>query len=373
MFCFKPEEFAVEEITQDGVLLELDKQFALGDPEDAALERDYFTRFVLQKKEWNTLQALRALAERLYIKPKRFDFAGTKDRNAVTTQLCSVFALPPERLLSVRVKDLKINGAWKARGKVRLGDLSGNRFTITLTKKNCGIEPKAEKITAKLRENDFLIPNFFGSQRFGSVRENTARVGEFLVRKDFEGVVRNYLCFIDEKENEEAKEARRRLANENDFSKALDYFPQHLKYERSMLSHLALHPKDFVGAFQKLPRSLQLMFVHAFQSELFNELLEKRLAEGAKAGGAREADEGNVIGSESVLNDDERALLEKHGIAQKDFVFDKAMAWLSTKGSWRAFFVSLNNFKIMQREPLVLRFELPKGSYATVALDFLLR
>ena len=83
-YSFAAEEFVVEEITADGVVLERDKPAGYGSKEDAALERDYFSRFILQKRNWNTMQAIAEIARRLHAHPKRFDFAGTKDRNAVT-------------------------------------------------------------------------------------------------------------------------------------------------------------------------------------------------------------------------------------------------------------------------------------------------
>ena len=264
-FSFAPEEFIVEEIGLNGTIFEVDEAFDEGKKEDQTLEKDYFTHFVLQKQSWNTAQALGALARFLYIKPSRFNFAGTKDRNALTTQLCSAFALPPEKLLNSngRVRDLQINGAWKARGKVKLGDLNGNRFTITLTKENWGgIPPITSRIKVKAYSTKFLFPNFFGPQRFGTLRKNTAEVGRLVLREEFEQAVFNYLTFSEGEKDEESVQARKRLAEEKDFAKALGYFPRHLKYERILLEHLSKTPRDFVGALQNLPRPLLLMFIH---------------------------------------------------------------------------------------------------------------
>ncbi|HIH19969.1 TPA: tRNA pseudouridine(13) synthase TruD [Candidatus Micrarchaeota archaeon] len=371
-FSFKPEEFLVEEIGADGTLFELDKAFALGKGEDQALERDYFTHFVLQKREWNTAQALGALARFLHIKHLRFNFAGTKDRNALTTQLCSVFALPPDRLEQAkgRVKDVQINGSWKARGKVKLGDLQGNRFTITPTAENCaGLMPIASRVLVKAHSAKFLFPNFFGLQRFGSIRHNTAEVGRHILREEFEAAVMNYLAFSEGERDEESVAARKRLAEEKDFAKAGEYFPRHLKYERMLLEHLAQNPKDFVGALGKFPRSLLLMFIHAFQSKLFNLFLEERLRKD-KLWLLEE--KGKLIGSDSVLTEEEIALLDTEGIPQDSFKI-KQMPFLSSKGSERPFFAELKEFQVLNENPLTLRFSLDAGCYATVALSWLLK
>ncbi len=387
-FDFSPEEFIVEEIAQNGVVLEVGKQFSASDFEalrtaksDAAtLEQNaglhrgqWFSWFVLEKREWNTSQALGSIGSRMGVSKKRFDCAGNKDRNAITVQLCSAFAIEPARILGVRVKDVKINGVFLASSKVRLGDLQGNRFTITLTERNCGKTPDASAIGEKARSSDFLFPNFFGSQRFGSLRSNTAQVGELLLKNDLEGAVMNYLCFTGGEEADSEREtgatdARKKLFEERDFEKALSYFPKHLKFERELLAHLAKHPKDFAGALRMFPRHVLLLFVHAFQSQLFNEELQARIAEGVVP---QEGILGKIIGYDSELDAGEKALLDLRGISVGDFKV-RCFPEVSCKGTMRPLFAKMGGFEVLQKEPLVLRFSLGAGSYATVALEFLL-
>lgn len=365
MFSFKPDEFVVEEITPDGTVLEIGKQFNLGAAEDQALERDYFARFVLQKRGWNTAQALAALAWALHVKPSRFDSAGTKDRQAVTTQQCSAFAVQPERLLALQVKDLQINGAWKAREKVRLGDLKGNRFTITLTKENCGAEPDASTIRRNAAEHDCLFKNYFGYQRFGANRENTADVGLHLLRGELKEACLNYLAFQGGERAEDARHARERLAKEGDYEAALDYFPRWLKYERLLLEQLAVNPADYAGALRRLPRNILLLFVHAFQARLFNERLR------AYEGQWDESAEGNLVGTDSQLTPEEQSLLEGYSLTVQSFAL-ASMPELSCKGNKRKLFARLRGFEVVSESPVTLRFSLDSGCYATTALQFLL-
>ncbi|MEM0475777.1 MAG: tRNA pseudouridine(13) synthase TruD [Candidatus Norongarragalinales archaeon] len=410
-FAFAPEEFVVEEITRGGVVLEIDTPVNLGAPQDQTLTRDYFTRFVLQKKNWNSMQALSEIARRLHALPKRFDFAGTKDRAALSTQLCSAFAIPPERLLALKIKDVKILGAWKSKNKVKLGELAGNRFTVTLTPKNCGkpkTTPNAKRIAAKAKKMRFVFPNYFGSQRFGSMRGNAAAVGYALLKKDFEAAVNNYLCFTAKGERDDAtRAARARLAKEKNYAAALDYFPRFLKYERLMLEHLAKSPRDFAGAFSRLPRHLQLLFIHAVQSEIFNEEVEARV-KNKKLFTPQESDfyclrdslgfplvnEANLVedaekvkalvdageaflvselvGANSKPSAAQAKLLKKKKISVSDFKFS-TLPWLSTRGGRRALFAPLLHFEIASEKPVRVRFSLPSGSYATIAVQELLK
>jgi len=405
LFEFKPEEFVVEEILEDGTVLEVGKQFSRDDAPGK------FCHFVLQKRGWNTAQALDAIAGCLHISRKRLDCAGTKDRNAITVQLCSAFAVPPQRLLSLKVKDISINGAWNAGDKVRMGSLLGNRFTITLNFENCGEWPDAAKMEERAQKSGYAFPNYFGDQRFGSLRRNTHEVGKLLLQGKMEDAAMNFLAFTDDREEGAGREARKRLAEEKDFSKALTYFPNYLKYERTMIAHLSVYPKDFVGALRKLPRTTLLMFVHAYQSHLFNEMLRKRVAEGPletrKGDLWCEADEhgfpvlwgedavkqvkskaeaaklqkqvdkqkaflaANIIGSESKINAEEKAFLKEQGMSQENFVV-KSVPEVSSKGSFRSLLAPLKDFKMLEESPVKIRFALQSGAYATEAVKHLL-
>ncbi|MBI5635991.1 tRNA pseudouridine(13) synthase TruD [Candidatus Micrarchaeota archaeon] len=369
---FSPSEFIVEEVTPSGALLEAGKQLDLGKAGDQGLEKDFFSHFVLEKTNWNSSQAVKEIARRLRINAKRFNFAGTKDRSARTTQLVSAFAVKPEDLLKVRLKDVSINGAWKARGKIKLGELSGNRFTIILTNENMGKPVSRQLVEQNYSRLNGLVPNFFGSQRFGSLRANSHVVGKFLLQKKFLDAAQNFLCATDEGEGSGGFEARTKLAGiwgqENCFKLALDFFPQHLKYERTVLGHLSQFPTDYIGALRKLPRVLQLMFVHAYQSFLFNQVLLKKIGESD----FNEGEEANLVGYESAPTALEEELLSADGLSKDDFLL-KSLPELSSKGSRRKLFVKLNGFQILQDEPLTIRFSLPPGAYATVAVEELVK
>jgi tRNA pseudouridine13 synthase len=57
-----------------------------------------------------------------------------------------------------------------------------------------------------------------------------------------------------------------------------------------MLRHLADRPDDFVGAFRELPFKLQMLFVQAYQSYLFNRFFSERLASGFSLNSAEVGD-----------------------------------------------------------------------------------
>jgi tRNA pseudouridine13 synthase len=84
--------------------------------------------------------------------------------------------------------------------------------------------------------------------------------------------------FLDEPDD--VKAVRQSVAETYDFKEALKRMPVRLRYERAMLNHLAKYPNDFDGALGVLSTNLQKLFVHAFQSYLFNRMLSSRLERG---------------------------------------------------------------------------------------------
>ncbi|NYZ77607.1 tRNA pseudouridine(13) synthase TruD [Candidatus Micrarchaeota archaeon] len=369
----EPEDFIVEEIGTDGIAFGI----------DGRVERDGeagdYAHFILQKRDWTTEGAIRRVAKELRISPRRFNYAGNKDKIAVSTQLVSAFKVEPGKLLSLDLKDIRIDGAWAAADKVRLGGLLGNRFTIKVKDAEDG--GTVARVYAELNGK---FPNYFGEQRFGTSRKNTHIVGEWLLRGRADKAVLTYLCDSEGEINEDAKLARGHLADSMDFPAALKEFPAFLKLERSMLAHLAKIPNDYAGALRRLPRATLLMFIHAFQSYIFNRLLSGRIAEGElhmEDGeyfcgenpygfpdiSKRDAHGwlvGKLIGYESELNEPEKALIEELDIRKNDFKI-RAFPELSSKGNFRTLLAPLKDFSF---EKDTFRFSLPAGSYATVAL-----
>lgn len=365
-------DFSVEEILPDGTILELNKPIKQPDTGTK------FLCFVLQKEGWSTLDAVRKIASKFHISPERINYAGIKDKQATTTQLLSVHGIKNKDLQDLKINGIKILGSWYSNKKIGLGSLMGNRFRIAVKGK---INKKI--VNEIINELDYKFPNYFGLQRFGVLRSNTHLIGKKLVQNDLRGVVETYLMDYEKETNNYAKQARKQLCEDNDYKKALRYFPKHLKFERTMLFQLAEHPQDFKNALSKLPKRLLLLFVHAFQAHLFNIMLSERIAEGRlkleegeyycreKFGFPDLKDKskkgwivGKIIGYETKLNKREKEILERSGIKKQDFKI-KEFPQISSKGAYRTLLAPIKNFTYMKN---TFEFSLPAGSYATSAL-----
>jgi tRNA pseudouridine13 synthase len=370
-----PQDFLVEEIAPDGAIYELGRQYSR--PGEAGP----YVHFILQKKNWTTASAISEISRNIGVQQRNFNTAGMKDKVSISTQLCSVSGTTKGRLESLSIRDIWINGAWEAAGRVRMGQLLGNRFTIRV--REVSAEDADARSDAILAELSGRFPNYFGGQRFGSGRKNTHLVGEKLLRGELEDALIMFLCDSANERNEQVSKARKELADTRDFERALQSFPRHLRLERSIIAYLAKNPDGYANAFRRLPRNILLLFIHAFQSHLFNRMLSDRIGEG---GAELEQGEyfcgetlgfpdtkkteaegwicGKLIGYGTALNGREEELLESCGLA-KDAFRMKALPEIASKGSFRTLFAPLRDFGFKED---TFRFSLPSGSYATVAM-----
>ncbi len=236
----------------------------------------------LTKENWETHHLIRDLSRQLGISEERIGIAGTKDKRAVTTQLMSIRGVSEERVSHVDLPRVRLEPVGRANKDIGLGDLRGNDFDITVR----NISLPHDECEARLKAVDAGIakaggvPNFFGYQRFGIVRPITHLVGKKLLKGDVEGAAMDYIARSFPGESEENRRARDLIMETRDFKEGIKLYPLNLRYERTMMHHLIEHPDDYAGAFRSLSPKLLKLFVHAYQSYLFNKLLSRRLLDG---------------------------------------------------------------------------------------------
>lgn len=256
---YQPEDFRVTEMSLA--------------PPPAQQGRYSIVRITARNHETNRL--VYRMARQLGVRERDISFAGTKDKRAVTTQLFS-FRAPAGRVAELDLPDVTVEPMGTANKPLKLGGLAGNAFTIVLRDVADDALARVAAIADELADG---FPNYFGVQRFGSIRPITHLAGAALVRGDYRAAVEIYVADADPPPEAEGAEARR-LAAAGDWAAALEWMPASLLFERQMAGHLSRHTDDYLGALRAIPRNLLRMFVHAFQSALFNRTIELRMARG---------------------------------------------------------------------------------------------
>lgn len=375
-------------------------------------------RFVvvrIESRNWEQHELASALARRLGLASNSVRWAGTKDRRAVTERLFSyVGSLPPPGL---RLEDATILEAYRARDGLSLGHHYGNAFEVRVSALPVPLEETAVAYTAIRAEliEAGRFPDLFGLQRFGEVRPITHEVGRELVRGHVGEAVEIYLARTTPGEDPGRSPARAAYAADHDAQRALRDFPREYRFERSMLEHLARgHPPE--RAFRALNRELRLLFVHAYQSLLFNRWVSLRRSLGIPLEVPEEGDyllrigrDGTMRGQDAIPVDADNVpecvdlarrgravvagplvgfetprrpgrvgelldrLLAEEGVVPEEFELPHTPD-ISSGGSWRPATLALPPIGISpdpsatDGDGVWFRFALPKGAYATVLL-----
>jgi len=111
---------------------------------------------------------------------------------------------------------------------LRLGDLKGNRFVITIR----AISASNEIVEAALNDlQKFGFINYFGLQRFGSSAISTHSIGIALLKSDYEKAAQ---LMLDPREGEPSEfyQARLYYKETGDIDGAINKFPDQLYIER---------------------------------------------------------------------------------------------------------------------------------------------
>ena len=149
--------------------------------------------------------------------------AGNKDKKAITTQRISIKSTKPLEKFKIDRDNLTLKLVGKGKTPISLGSLTKNHFEITV--RNITHKPKIMNI----------FPNYFDEQRFS---KNNAEIGKLIIKREFKKVTK--------------------LLGEN------HYCVKEYSQKKST---------DFIGAIRTLPIKLIMLYIHSYQSKLFNRLL----------------------------------------------------------------------------------------------------
>lgn len=282
--------------------------------------------FLLKKRDYTTEKAIQTLCSALHIDRKRVGYAGIKDRRAVTEQYISILHVGREKVESLEFEDLELEFIDISDNPISLGDLKGNKFEIVARDLDEDVDINSDK----------KIKNYFDEQRFS---HNNDLVGKAMIKGNFEKAVA--------------------LVLESQGS-----------YEDKMKKFLEEHPNNYIGALQLIPHKILLLFVHAYQSRIFNKTIEKLKP--------KENVEVPIVGFDTDFEDEEveriiQKLMKEEKITERDFII-QSFPSLTCMGDKRKIYVEPQNLEVSQLEEdelnkgkykVKITFSLPKGAYAT--------
>ncbi len=271
----------------------------------------------LTKTRLTTEEAISRVAKIYNIRKSDIGFAGLKDRNAVTTQYLTIKNFSGNNFCN---KEISVEKVGVSSHPIGVGDLDGNKFEITIH--NCMNMKNLDALMLSMKTNG--MPNYFGEQRFGSHGDNHV-IGRYLVKRMY----------------------------------------------TDALKTISRHDRK-VDNIKKMEKRRLKFFVNAYQSFIFNKMLEIHIEKGGKP----YYKDVPLVGTKTELKNDIFAMLIKK-IMQKEHIMTKDFRMnglnISCNGGMRKAFVKPNIERIdAAGNNVILAFTLPKGSYATVFLKELM-
>lgn len=234
-------------------------------------EGEHIYLFV-EKHNLSTMEMVGVLARHFRVGRRDVGFAGLKDKRAVTRQMVSVYA-PGKSVESFpMLRHDKVGVLWADRhtNKLRRGHLKGNRFSIRVRGVPFQAVVHAQRVLDRLGREG--LANRIGEQRFGYLGNNHL-VGRAIVLGRWGEVVERLLG--PNGEHPEAQPEARELFLEGRYGEAIRGYHHTLRTERGLLKSLAngASPEQ---AVRSIERTALNFFVTAFQSAVFNGVLDER-------------------------------------------------------------------------------------------------
>lgn len=228
--------------------------------------------FRVEKRGIPTPVAVERIARYMGVRPADIGVAGLKDAQAVTVQTLSLEHADARRLAAYQDRQMRVLSVARHGNKLRPGHLAGNRFTIRIRGVGERQLPSARAILDVLQRRG--VPNYFGEQRFGR-RDDTAALGEAIVRGDLDEFVRLFLGRPKDSDPPDCRAARDAF-EVGALDRALACWPRHYTDQRKALAAYK-KKRDPRHALQAVDKRMRRLFVSAFQSAVFNDVLARRV------------------------------------------------------------------------------------------------
>jgi tRNA pseudouridine13 synthase len=314
----RPEDFIVEELP-------------LYEPADEG----NFSFLLLEKANLSTLDFVALIRKHLNLRDEEVGLAGWKDKRAITRQWVSI---PRDKVTERGLEQLAGDGIQTVEQryhshKLRTGHLRGNRFSILLRQVISEAENRAQAIIQQLQTRG--LPNFYGPQRFGAAGDNPEKglallLGQYHLRS-----------------------VRKRKLLVSSYSSLLFNLTLKNRMEQDFFTKLLsgdiAKKHDTGGIFLVSDPEKEQPRADRLEISATGPIWGKKMK---RADGAAAALEEKILSSQRLTPD----------------VFRKQ------PGSRRSLRIALKEVNVCQeKEGLHLEFFLPKGSYATVLLDEIMK
>ncbi len=378
----QPEDFRVEELI------------------DVIPSRGSYSLYRLTKQSIDTLAVVSQIVEQWNVPRRQISYGGLKDRHAITAQYLTIQRGRPSSLQHSQF-DLEYLG--QVERPFATKDIAGNRFELVLRDMADDEVDAAVAAAGEVRRSG--LANYYDDQRFGSLCDSGEWVAKAWCLGDWERAL--WLALADPHPFDRATEKRQKEILREHWGRWVECKQALSKsHRRSVITFLADKeaagkPIDFRGAFGCISIDLRGLYLSAWQSAVWNRILDRLLRDSIDASCLRPLKlRAGVVAMPSVITDaqaaelrdvelpfpsakprteDEAALalldavLQEEGFDRRQLRIKHPKDSFFSKGVRPALIdvaglsASIDDDELHQgRRKLILNFDLPRGSYATM-------
>lgn len=227
-----------------------------------------YSIYLFQKENIDTFEAINSICKSLKIPLNDFSYSGIKDKFALTKQFVSI----PKKynVKNIFKKNYSLVFVGFSDEPLKVGSHQKNNFILTVR----DLELVNIDFIKKNLENisKYGFPNYYDSQRFGSVVEGEF-IGKSVLLRDYERAIKLFLYQQYLRSTNQVKFDRER------FFKFVGNFEKTFNspYYSYLKTQFIENDSNWKFVYKKLPNKQRELFVTAYQSFLWNEVLKNQM------------------------------------------------------------------------------------------------
>jgi len=255
------------------VLKHLPEDFQVEERTARTAEGGPYALYQLTKRSLGTPEAVEAVSRRWKIARRDIAYGGLKDRHAQTRQWLTIHHGPRRDLQQT---NLQLAYVGQTGGPFVAADIAANAFRVVLRDLSREEVSQARPTLESVARDG--VPNYFDQQRFGSVGQSREFIARAWCRGNYLRAL--WLAMADPNPHDRPRDKRQKKFLRDHWGQwaecraALGRWPW-----QQVIAHLAERPDDCRGAMALIRPDLRSLYIAAFQGFLWNRMLSTLLRE----------------------------------------------------------------------------------------------